>query len=479
MTNRTAPGTPHTAPQASQRRGYGRFGQLWQRMPGELGFLLLGLPIAIAGLVVFLTLVSLGLSLALLVGGLFVLAGALCTARVFGTLELRRLRATGQPEITAPRWPVVDPARGLWSRGLAPLRDGASWRYLLHSFLVQPVIGITTWCLTITWLATGLGGVSNWFWIRFIPMTGENILLHRIILDWLFPGNNWDIDPVLGENLLYLLAGIIALATLPLMTRLLTLAHQAAARGLLFAGKANALRAEVAALAAARGAAVQAEDQSLRRLERDIHDGPQQRLVRLQMDLASAERTLERDPEAARGLLGEAREQARDTLEELRALSRGFAPPILQDRGLAAGLESLAARSPIATQLNLELGDEPALAPEIERSVYFVAAELLTNAAKHSQASELALEVSLEDSRADEGELVLRVTDNGVGGAELQNGHGLSGLADRLHGLRGELGVESPVGGPTRVTARIPLAGTSLSGDLEPEAPPTDTSPSR
>ncbi len=322
---------------------------------------------------------------------------------------------------------------------------------------MQPIIGITTWCVTVTWVAMALGGFSYWFWQGFLPANDGNILLHRVILDWMFPGNGWEIDPRLGESVFNLVVGIFALATLPLVARLLTLAHQGAARGLLSAGRGDALRAEVAALSASRGAAVQAEDQSLRRLERDIHDGPQQRLVRLQMDLASAERSLERDPEAARALLGEARGQAHDTLEELRALSRGFAPPILQDRGLVAGLESLAARSPIPVEFVRDLSPELVLAPEVERSAYFVAAELLTNVAKHSGADGIRLELSdRSDGRAGR-ELVLRVEDNGTGGASFEDGHGLRGLADRLGGLLGELSVESPDGGPTRVTARVPL----------------------
>lgn len=449
--------TDSPAVPASQDPPRAAFSGLWSGMPRELAFLLLGLPIAVAGLVVFTALVSLGLSLAVFVGGLFVLVAALQVARGFGALELRRLVAAGQPAITAPRWPKAAPGAGFWGRALAPLRDGASWRYLLHGWIVQPIIGIATWCVTVTWLAMALGGFSYWFWQGFLPANDGNILLHRVILDWMFPGNGWEIDSRVGESVFNLIVGIFALATLPLVTRLLTLAHQGAARGLLFAGQGDALRAEVAALSASRGAAVQAEDQSLRRLERDIHDGPQQRLVRLQMDLASAERSLERDPDAARALLGEAREQAHDTLEELRALSRGFAPPILQDRGLVAGLESLAARSPIPVEFVRDLSPELVLAPEVERSAYFVAAELLTNAAKHSGADAIRLELSDRSDGAPGRELVLRVEDNGTGGASLEDGHGLSGLADRLSGLLGELAVESPAGGPTRVTARVPL----------------------
>ena len=128
----------------------------------------------------------------------------------------------------------------------------------------------------------------------------------------------------------------------------------ALARGVLAAFKSDALLKEVADLTDSRGAAISAEGHSLRRLERDIHDGPQQRLVRLQMDLAAAERQLDTDPEKARGLIAEAMEQSKEALEELRALSRGFAPPILLDRGLVAALESAADRAAIPTRVMSE-----------------------------------------------------------------------------------------------------------------------------
>lgn len=226
---------------------------LWRRMPAELGYLLLGMPIAIAGLTVFITLVSLGVSLAVFTVGLFVLAGALLAARAFGRLERDRLRRAGRPAIASPTWPVPDPSRGVMWRALTPLRDGASWRYLLHAGLVQPVLGIVTWSVALTWAVLGLGGITYWFWIRFIPMTGENILLHRVILDAVFPANGWTSDPVLGENVLYLIVGLFALVTLPLVTRSLTLLHWAAAAALLSPGRAALLREEVATLAASRG----------------------------------------------------------------------------------------------------------------------------------------------------------------------------------------------------------------------------------
>ncbi len=443
--------TTQTAPRT--RDNYGR---LWLRVPQELGFLLLNLPIAIISLVVLSTLFFTGLGLVAILVGLFILVATMYTARAFGVLELLRLQWAGRPRIARPQWEKPGETQGFWRVMLGPFADGHYWLYLLHGMVVAPIVGIISWTISFVWLVIGLAGTTSWLWPRSFAGDSDEFWLHEVILDWAFPDNDWDIEPYLGETLLFLAIGLIFLATLPLVTRGLTLLHNVIARGMLSAWRSEALSREVASLSASRGAAVLAEDQSLRRLERDIHDGPQQRLVRLQMDLASAERKIDADPDAAKALLAEAREQARDTLEELRALSRGFAPPILQDRGLIAGLESLAARSTIPVSLELQLDPAIRLAPEIERSAYFVAAELLTNAAKHSGAGAIRLHLAL---RAEPGAqwLDLWVIDNGAGGAEKRAGHGLSGLEDRLTGLRGVLSIDSPLGGPTAVGAHIPL----------------------
>jgi signal transduction histidine kinase len=265
------------------------------------------------------------------------------------------------------------------------------------------------------------------------------------------------LDPGVLESLFFLLVGLVFLASLPLVTRGLTVLHDVIGRGMLGAWRSEFLQREVADLSASRGAALVAEDQSLRRLERDIHDGPQQRLVRLQMDLASAERRIDGDPEGARRLLGEALQQSRDTLEELRALSRGFAPPILQDRGLVAGLASLAATSAVPVRVSTDLDPSAALPPEIERNAYFVAAELLANVAKHSGATDSVLHSALRIGEDGGRWLDITVTDNGHGGATLVPGHGLAGLADRIRGLRGVLSVDSPEGGPSILAAHIPI----------------------
>ncbi|TFC95759.1 MULTISPECIES: sensor domain-containing protein [Cryobacterium] len=460
-------GTPSTTPTTTRRRpGYGA---LWRRTPREVLFLLLTLPVVVIALTVLSSVFFTGVGLLAVVVGIVVVVASLYLARGFGAVELVRLRWAGQPAVTPPRWDVPgEPATTIRAL-LGPLVNGHYWLYLLHGMVVNFVLGLVSWTVTVSWLSVGLGGISYWFWGRFLTDT-NGVWLHEVILDWMLPGNTLQIDPLLGESLFQLGLGLIFLLTLPFITHAFTQLHQFAARGMLGAWRSEALQREVADLSASRGAAVAAEDQSLRRLERDIHDGPQQRLVRLQMDLASAERKLGTDPDAARALIVEAREQAHDTLEELRALSRGLVPPILQDRGLLAGLESLAARSTIPVQLELQVERALRLPSEIERSAYFVAAELLTNAAKHSRATSIRLHLALrivpEGGGSDESTsdrtagttwLDLWVIDDGIGGARLIDAHGLQGLDERMRGLRGVLSVRSPTGGPTAIGAHIPL----------------------
>jgi signal transduction histidine kinase len=453
-----------TAPAGSTAGTWGRrYLDLWARTPRELGFLLPNLPVVLTGFIVLVTLFATGVSLVAIFVGLFIVVAALYAARGFGIVETTRLRWAGQPAITLPRWtPQGEPATPLRAT-LGPLVSGHYWLYLLHGMVVNFIVGLVTWSLTIFWLSGALGGLSSWLWNWTLPRDTDNIGLFGLWSGAYGPGGTP--NPV-AESIVNAIIGLVLLTTLPLVTRALVLAHQGIARLMLGAWSSEALQREVADLSASRGAAVSAEDQSLRRLERDIHDGPQQRLVRLQMDLASAERRLDDDPDAARRLLADARIQAHDTLEELRALSHGLVPPILQDRGLIAALESLAARSTVPVQLELEVDRDLRLPSEIERNAYFVAAELLTNVAKHAGATGIRLHLELRRVPEDDSTwLDLWVIDNGRGGAVLRNGHGLAGLDDRLTGLRGILSVRSPAGGPTAVGAHIPLVrelGTSI-----------------
>ncbi|MFF2276543.1 sensor histidine kinase [Agromyces sp. NPDC058126] len=457
--------TPADAP--PRRRGYWA---LWAGVPREFGFLILTMPIAIMALVLLSTTFFTGLGLIFLVFGIFIVVASMFMARGFGTLELLRLRWAGRPETVQPAWGRGDREQGFWRATFAPFVDGHYWLYLLHGMIVNPIVSIISWSLTITWSSVALAGTTGWIWQRYIPDSGRDVWPVEWVLEFMFPGNTWDIDPVVAETIFEFVVGLVFLATLPLVFRGLTLLHDVVARGMLGAWRSEALEREVAQLAASRGAAVQAEDASLRRLERDIHDGPQQRLVRLQMDLAAIERKLDRDPDSARELLGEARDQARETLDELRALSRGFAPPILQDRGLAVGLQSLATRSPIPVEVEIELPDASLPAP-IERNAYFVVAELLTNAAKHAEATGIRLVVSTRDTGETGHWLDLWVTDNGRGGASTLPGHGLAGLADRVQGLQGLFVVDSPVGGPTTIGAHIPYLPVAPVDDERTPAP--------
>ena len=385
--------------------------------------------------------------------GVFLFIAALYVSRGFGTLELVRLEWAGRPPIVRLTWDQATP--GFWGWLRSVFGNGHYWLYLLHTMVVNFIISTITWSIVITWVSTALGGVTYWFWSIFLPDTRR---------DWHF--SDWVLgllhieNPSLGYTVLdvifYSITGVVFLATLPFITRGLLVLHDLIARGTLAAFASDALRRQVGDLTISRGAAISAEGHSLRRLERDIHDGPQQRLVRLQMDLAAAERQLDKDPKKARGLITEAMAQSKEALEELRSLSRGFAPPLLLDRGLVAALESAADRSVVPVKIVDELGTVT-LPQEIERNAYFVVSEALANIAKHSGATEATVRVWVEGTES----LNVAVFDNGHGGAVSKPNHGIAGLEERLLGLGGSLDVHSPAGGPTTLLAHLPLPATA------------------
>ena len=433
------------------------YGSLWREVPRDLGFLLPLLPIVIFGQVVISTLLSAGAGLLAIFVGLFFLVGMMWFARWLGTFELARVNFTAGPQIEAPTW-QTDGRTGFWATLVRPFTDVHSWRYLFHGLIVNPIVGIFSWTIAFTWTVTALGGLTYWIYSRWIPASDRDWNFLEILVNFFVPGSGFTVDERTGDNIALFVVGLVLLLTLPFITRGLTVMHRGIARLLLGRLESDALREQVAVVSASRQAAVAAEGTALRRLERDIHDGPQQRLVRLQMDLAAAERQLDHDPERARTLLSEAIGQSKDALDELRALSRGFAPPILADRGLAAALQSLADRSPVPVRVTNELPGDVVLPDEVERAAYFVAAEALTNVAKHAAAREARLSVRV--ARASDGgaaSLEIAVSDDGSGGAASVAGHGLAGLEERLRGVGGTLTVSSPAGGPTVVAARLPI----------------------
>jgi signal transduction histidine kinase len=201
-------------------------------------------------------------------------------------------------------------------------------------------------------------------------------------------------------------------------------------------------------LETSRAGAVDAQEAELRRIERDLHDGAQARLVALGMNLGMAEQKLETDPEAVRDLLAEARRGAGEALEELRDLARGIHPPILTDRGLEAALAALTVRSALPVTISVDVPER--LPAPVETAAYFVVTESLANVSKHAEASRVVVQIKVDD-----GLLVVEVVDDGRGGADA-SGNGLTGLRQRVEVLDGALRVASPIGGPTTVRAELP-----------------------
>jgi signal transduction histidine kinase len=202
-------------------------------------------------------------------------------------------------------------------------------------------------------------------------------------------------------------------------------------------------------LAASRARLVQAADEARRRIERDLHDGAQQRLVAAALELTLLERRIERDPDGARSLLGRVREQLDVGLAELRDLARGIHPAVLTERGLEAALDALVRRAPMAVELRAAVPERVDAA--IEAAAYFLVSEALTNVAKYAQADAVSVEVAAAGDV-----LVVTISDDGVGGADPERGSGLRGLVDRVSAIGGRLDVSSPPGEGTRLRAHLP-----------------------
>ncbi|MGX6608406.1 sensor histidine kinase [Micromonosporaceae bacterium Da 78-11] len=418
--------------------------RLLRQLGIDTQYVLLGFPLGIITIVLCMTGFFLGLGLSVIWIGIPVMVAVLMLARGFATVERNRIGPVLGRQVPHPYY-KKRPDDGYLRRMFTPLTDAQSWLDLLHG-MFRFIPSTIALAFGVTWWSGALGGLTWPLWGWSLPNGPDDQDLPEL----LNLGSGYDTKVVF-----YLVIGAVFAVTLYPVVRGVALLEALFARALL--SGVNELREQVAQANAARdtaqaqkAAAVSAEATALRRLERDIHDGPQQRLVRLAMDLGRAEQQFASNPEAARATIAEALSQTRETLDELRALSRGIAPPILVDRGLQAALTALAGRCTVPVELDAPLFGR--LEPAVESTAYFVVAEALTNVAKHSNAGEAQVSVQ----RIATGLLIV-VADDGVGGASLAKGHGLAGLDDRVRAAGGVLSVDSPVGDGTRLTAALPI----------------------
>ncbi|MDX3108752.1 sensor histidine kinase [Nonomuraea angiospora] len=400
-------------------------------------YTLVGFPTAVIGFVIMIAGFAAGAGTMIVWVGVPLLAGTLLAARGFADAERGWLSDVLDRPPVRPRYKPAPPGAGRFRRVVNPLTSGQSWLDLLHGIINLP-FAILSFVLTVVFWALPLAGLTY-------PIYG--IITSRI------PGNV-ELPELLGlgdgygvNSIFYVSLGLVFALIMPFAVRGSALLRAGLGRALL-TGVAE-LQERIDDLAQGRAAAVSAEANALRKLERDIHDGPQQRLVSLAMELSRAQRQLAKDPEAAQATIKSAISATRETLDELRALSRGIAPPILSDRGLAPALAALAGRCTVPVDLDVQTAERYQAA--VENALYFVCAETLTNVAKHSRATSCAIQlVRIGDF------LMLTIGDDGVGGAHVAKGHGLAGLADRLRAVDGELSVQSPDGGPTVIVAEVP-----------------------
>ncbi|WP_329266370.1 sensor histidine kinase [Streptomyces pseudovenezuelae] len=410
-------------------------GRTWR----EFGYVLLSLPISVLMFTYAITMISLGAGLLVTFLGIPVFAAGLAGCRGLGALERARARGLLGLEVGDPE-PLRMRKSGFMAWIGAVLKSGTSWRTLLYSVLHLPwalfsfVVSVNFWVYGWALLTYPL-----WFWV-FPAYVGQDGLqlygdqTHHIYLD-----NPFEIGVTALVGLLFTLAT-------PWIVRALTTVDRVMVHGLLGPTR---LSARVVELESDRGVVVDTAAADLRRIERDLHDGAQARLVALAMDLGLAKEKLTEDPAAAARMVDEAHGEVKTALQELRDLARGIHPAVLTDRGLDAALSAVASRCTVPVQVEVDLPARPA--PAIEGIAYFTVSELLQNISKHSRATFAAVDVWRVENR-----LMLQVVDNGVGGAEVSSGTGLTGLAERLDAVDGILVVDSPVGGPTRVTAELP-----------------------
>jgi signal transduction histidine kinase len=390
-------------------------------------YLLTGLVTSVVAFTVWVIGVTLSLTLGLLIIGFPIVLATFWCLRVLADFERRRAALVFGTPLQAAYRPTPPDGR-LGGRLRAAAHDPQRWKDLGYAALHGSLgfVWGTVW-LVLVGFTLGSLTLPGWWW----AMPDDARYLWFTIDGW---------EESVG-------AAAIGVAMLPvslLVQRPLAVSQAYIARWLL----GPSLAARVERLTETRAGAVDAAQAELQRIERDLHDGAQARLVALAMDLGMAEERFERDPDSARELVGEAREEAKRALAELRDLARGMRPGLLAERGLGPAIAALAARSPVPATATVDVPRKPP--QQIEAAAWFVVSEALANAAKHSGAERAAVWVTLRNAH-----LHVEVVDDGRGGADPQ-GSGLKGLAQRVEALDGSLEIHSPPGGPTVVRALLP-----------------------
>jgi signal transduction histidine kinase len=401
---------------------------------GELAWALAGFPptlVCAVGLVVPL---ALGFGLFPLGFGVLLVAGVLLALRRLGVLHRRVARVLLAADVAEPPPPRLEP--GLWNWVKARIGDRVAWRALGY-LLVRLPLSLVDFAVAGALLLYGLGCLA--YPLYWFATDGSLVPLADVRL------------PVWPMTLVFAVVGAALVLALPPALHVLTSIDRVLAYSLL---GPTTLRERVRDLEQSRATVIEDATTRLRRIERDLHDGAQAQLVALAMKLGMARDELENgeaDPAVVRKLVSAAHGDAKQALAELRDLARGIRPPAL-DAGLEVALTTLAARSAVDVRLRVDLPDR--LSPALETLLYFSAAELLTNAIKHSGAPIVHVEVTAAGKAAR-----LSVSDEGTGGACAAPGGGLAGVAERVGTVDGRLDIDSPPGGPTVITAHLPTGG--------------------
>jgi signal transduction histidine kinase len=417
-------------------------------------YVLLALPLAMLYFAVLVTGLSTGIGAAVTLVGIPVLIGTMFAWRWMAELERTLARSLLGEDVPSPYRQV--PPGAWWPRLRVRLVDPATWKDLAYLLLLFP-LALFTFVVAVTLLGVALGLLAAPAWYWSLP---DGIELGAMNIDTI-----WEALAAVPVGAVLLLAALRIVNWLGAL-------HGAFARVMLGPSSDPELEAQVVDLSTARSRIIAAADDERRRLERDLHDGAQQRLVALTLTLGLARRQVESgDDDEARERLTEAEQEARLAIDELRELARGIHPAILTSRGLDAALTELSGRAAVPVIVEGEVGER--LAPEIEAAAYFTVSEALANVGKYAEASQARVRIGVRD-----GALDVVVADDGRGGADPESGSGLRGLFDRVGAVGGTLAIDSPPGAGTTLTARLPLAAPAPAGADDVDAP-TTASPER